>query len=215
MIVVYLRKGQLGVLLAFGGYQTTYRGSEFTDWDWDRRNFSDIFVYDIFSNTWYLQKATGDLPPLRTDFCAGVSAAPDDSSFQVTIHGGYDLLGERALSDVYVLSIPSFRWIKIDDSNNPDLLGPDSPGRNRMKCDVWNETQLIVSGGVVLLGTHNWTILNWQCNKTYPPFKILNTSTYTWRETFDPGLEYSVPDSVTAVIGGEWALPCFYWEPTM
>ena len=61
----------------------------FSGWPWDRRSFSEIFIYDIFSNTWYQQTATGDLPDPRTEFCAGVSSAPDDSSFQVTIHGGW------------------------------------------------------------------------------------------------------------------------------
>ncbi|KAI1458635.1 hypothetical protein F4805DRAFT_424118 [Annulohypoxylon moriforme] len=203
--MVYLRKGQSGVLLAFGGYQTAYRGTEFVAWDWDQRSFSDIFVYDIFSNIWYLQKATGDIPSLRAEFCAGVSAAPDDSSFQVTIHGGWDQLGGHAFNDVYVLSIPSFRWIKISDTHNPDLLGSGSPGRNRLKCDIWNETQLIVSGGLVTLNTSvgNWETMNEECNKAYPPFKVLDTSTYTWRTSFDPKLQYSVPYPVTAIIGGD------------
>ncbi|KAI1380774.1 hypothetical protein F4677DRAFT_441107 [Hypoxylon crocopeplum] len=198
--MVYLRKGQSGVLVAFGGYQTAYRGTEFASWDWDRRPFSDIFIYDIFSNVWYTQKATGDLPSPRTEFCAGVSAAPDDSSFQITIHGGWDQLSGTAFNDVYVLSIPSFRWIKVDASNNPDLLGSDSPGRNRHKCDVWSETQLIVSGGTIT--GDDFVQYNDKCNDTYPPFKVLDTSTYTWRSQFDPSLEYSVPSTVTAVIGG-------------
>ncbi|KAI1087587.1 hypothetical protein F5B19DRAFT_474993 [Rostrohypoxylon terebratum] len=202
--MVYLRKGQSGVLLAFGGYQTAYPGTEPAIWEWGQRPFSDIYVYDTFSNIWYLQKATGDIPSLRTDFCAGVSAAPDDSSFQVTMHGGWDEFKGQALNDVYVLSIPSFRWIKINDTHNPDLRS-DSPGRTRHKCDVWNDAQLIISGGFVTLNTGNrtdWIILNERCNNTYPPFKVLDTSTYTWRTNFDPSLEYSVPDAVTAIIGG-------------
>ncbi|TGJ78911.1 hypothetical protein E0Z10_g9849 [Xylaria hypoxylon] len=87
-VMVYVRKGQADLLIAFGGYQTAYTGVEFAAWPWDRRPFSDVFIYDIFSNTWYQQTATSDLPDLRTEFCAGVSSAPDDSSFQITIHGG-------------------------------------------------------------------------------------------------------------------------------
>ncbi|KAI0893125.1 hypothetical protein F4806DRAFT_210603 [Annulohypoxylon nitens] len=204
--MVYLRKGQSGVLLAFGGYQTAYPGTESATWEWDQRPLSDIYIYDTFSNIWYLQEATGDIPSLRTDFCAGVSAAPDDSSFQITIHGGWDRFKGQALNDVYVLSIPSFRWIKIDNNHNPDLHGgSESPGRTRPKCDIWNNTQLIISGGLVTLNTGSttdWTILNERCNHTYPPFKVLDTSTYTWRTNFDPSLEYSVPDAVTAIIGG-------------
>lgn len=49
---------------------------------------SNIFVYDIFSNVWYLVEATGEVPPYRGEFCSGVSSAPDDSSFQITMHGG-------------------------------------------------------------------------------------------------------------------------------
>ncbi|KAF2964934.1 hypothetical protein GQX73_g8626 [Xylaria multiplex] len=202
--MVYVRKGEAGVLIVFGGFQTAY-SKDNAAWSWDRRSFSDIFVYDIASNKWYQQTATGDLPSPRTEFCAGVSSAPDDSSFQITMHGGWDPLNLHAFNDVYVLSIPSFRWIKVSDSNNPDLLGPDQPGRNRLKCDVWNESQLIVSGGTITLGTlglGEFVSLSSVCNATYPPIKVLDTSTYTWRTEFDPSVEYSVPNAVTAVIGG-------------
>lgn len=186
-------------------------GKESESWDWDMYKLSEIFVYDIASSTWHLQKAKGDVPDPRTEFCAGVSAAPDDSSFQITIHGGWNtglISGERRpYNDVYVLSIPAFRWIKIKDSNNPDLLGTDEPGRNRHKCNVWNERQLIVSGGLITKGTEdvaNFTYLNKDCNDTYPPFKVLDTSTYSWRSSFDPSLEnYTVPAVVTEIIGGE------------
>lgn len=51
--MVYVRAGQAGVLVVFGGYNTAYEGSQFAQgWDWDQRNFSSVYVYDIFSNTW-------------------------------------------------------------------------------------------------------------------------------------------------------------------
>lgn len=204
--MVYLRKGKSGILLAFGGYQTAYpsnREPEKPWWNWDSRPFSDIFIYDIYSNTWYLQNATGHLPDPREEFCAGVSAAPDDSSFQITIHGGWDAPSKTPFNDVYVLSVPAFQWIKIKDSDNPDLMGGGKPGRNRHKCDVWKEAQLIVTGGAITDDEREDVHLNYQCNKSHPPFKILDTSTYTWRKTFDPSLDYTVPDSVTAIIGGK------------
>ncbi|OTA92800.1 hypothetical protein M434DRAFT_31556 [Hypoxylon sp. CO27-5] len=200
--MVYLRKGKSGVLLAFGAYEIFGTDANSPDWD-SPESIRDIFIYDISSNTWYLQTTSGDLPSPRSGFCAGVSAAPDDSSFQVTIHGGRDLYNLSSLNDVYVLSIPAFHWIQINDSNNPDLRGSDSPGRYWPKCDVFKETQLIVSGGFIIPGNSTDTILNDKCNKTYPPFKVLDTSTYTWRSNFDPNLEYTVPNSVTAIIGGE------------
>ncbi|KAI1087586.1 hypothetical protein F5B19DRAFT_62672, partial [Rostrohypoxylon terebratum] len=250
--MVYVRKGLAGLLLTFGG-KVTLANSTFSP-------FSSIFIYDISSDTWYTQNAIGDIPNPRSQFCAGVSAAPDDSSFQVTIHGGLDSERFIAYNDVYVLTIPSFRWIKINDSGNPDLLNSDSTGRTLHHCDVWNETQLIVSGGQVLVasfhpqptGTTSSTgtaetadndtvqyinqtsqrqndelhlkydnnsnhhtiiqraaddplaadILNLKCNETYPPFKVLDTSTYTWLMNLNSNLKYTVPVSVSTIIGG-------------
>lgn len=287
--MVYVRKGLSGVLLNFGGYGGLKNST--------LSPFSDIFVYDISSDIWHTQKATGDIPEPRAEFCAGVSAAPDDTSFQVTIHGGTDPYQSQPYNDVYVLTIPSFRWIKINDIGNPDLLGSNSPGRSAFNCDVWNETQLIVSGGkillysspqpneaVVIVEDHNATsttakpqptdtassigtdeshsaqyidrtfkrynsnlrinydnssnshmggkrakkkahsadasntknegaesttsianggLLNSYCNETYPPFKALDTSTYTWRTILNSSLEYTVPVLISTVIGGK------------
>ena len=184
----FVRKGQAGILVAFGGYNTTHKGTEFAaGWDWDQQSLSNVFVYDIFSNVWYLVEATGDLPPLRAEFCSSVSSAPDDSSFQITIHGGWDQFYGRAYGDVYVLTLPAFEWIKIDAPS--DL-------RNRHACNMFLDgTQMIVSGGG---GGGSY------CNQSYPPIKVLDTSTYTWQTHFQPdGLEYSVPSVVTAIVGGD------------
>ncbi|KAI0454373.1 hypothetical protein F5B21DRAFT_243559 [Xylaria acuta] len=201
--MVYVRRGREGILIAFGGYQTAYPGTEIPDFPWDQRPFSEIFIYDIFSGTWYHQTATGEFPDLRAEFCAAVSSAPDDSSFQITIHGGWDQLNRRAFNDVYVLSVPSFRWIKVEDSDNPDLKGPDQPGRNRHKCDMWNETSMFVVGGEITLGVGDTFLLAETCNQAYPPMKVLDTSTYRWQTEFNPSLTYSVPEVVTSVIGGD------------
>ncbi|KAJ3568922.1 hypothetical protein NPX13_g6259 [Xylaria arbuscula] len=202
--MVYVRKGRQGILVAFGGYQTATPGTQIFDSFWDQRPLSDIFIYDIFSSTWYHQTATGDvIPELRTESCAAVSAAPDDSSFQITMHGGWDQLNRRSFNDVYVLSLPSFRWIKVEDSGNPDLAGVDKPGRNRHKCDMWNETSMIVTGGEITLGVWNTTLLAETCNATYPPMKVLDVSTYEWQTQFNPTSTYSVPKVITDVIGGD------------
>jgi len=53
--------------------------------------------------------ASGDIPDQRVDFCSTVSLSADDSSFQITIYGGWNLFEGNAFEDVYVLAIPSFR----------------------------------------------------------------------------------------------------------
>ncbi|KAI1284142.1 hypothetical protein F5Y07DRAFT_348810 [Xylaria sp. FL0933] len=213
--MVYVRYGQAGILVAFGGYQTAYAGTEIPDWPWDQRSYSDIYIYDIFSSTWYHQTATGEIPDLRVESCAAVSSAPDDSSFQITIHGGWDQLRRRAFNDVWVLSLPSFRWIKVEDTGNPDLAGVDQPGRNRHTCDMFNETSMIVTGGEITLGEWNTSWPAQTCNPSYPPIKVLDTSTYTWQTEFNPGLTYSVPEVVTRVIGGDSSGGAIITEPEL
>lgn len=116
---------------------------------------------------------------------------------------GWDGVNKHAFNDVYVLSVPSFRWIKVQDSANPDLNGGNQPGRNRHKCTMWNETSMFVVGGEITLGLGDTSLLTETCNQAYPPIKVLDTSSYTWQTEFNPSLTYSVPEVVTSVIGGE------------
>jgi hypothetical protein len=44
---------------------------------------SNITVYDVHSDTWYYQTATGDVPPPRSEFCAAGSSPTDNSSYEV------------------------------------------------------------------------------------------------------------------------------------
>ena len=102
-----------------------------------------------------------------------------------------------------MLSVPSFRWIHIEDRNNPD--GPNESndgtvGRTRAKCDMWQDSQMIVTGGLVSDDSGHLNLD--ACNKTYYPFKVLDTSTYEWQPQFVPEKEYSVPEVVSDVVGG-------------
>ncbi|KAN0087217.1 hypothetical protein V8E54_000905 [Elaphomyces granulatus] len=86
-------------------------------------------VYDVANNQWYMQQTSGDIPPQLTLFCSVVAAAADNSSYNIYLYGGYD--GRRsskyASDDVYVLSIPSFTWVKV-------YSGTSTHGRTGHKC---------------------------------------------------------------------------------
>jgi len=109
-------------------------------------------------------------------------------------------LTETTFSEVYVLTIPSFRWVQISDENNIDILFDQNAGRTRVKCDIWNERQMIVTGGIASDGGLQYNSL---CNSSYPPMKVLDTSTYVWQTEFSPNnTSYTVPQAVFNVIGG-------------
>lgn len=156
---------------------------------------SRISVYDIQSKTWYEVTATGDLPEDRSQFCAVVSASADQSTFQVTIFGGFNAYSAKVFEDVFVLTVPSFRWIKVNAKNDGEDT-KDNIGRNAHRCVIYNDAQMIVLGGSVMSDSTS-------CNTAYPPLRVLDTSSYIWKNVFDPSIEYRVPDIVTNVTGGK------------
>ncbi|KAK7535017.1 uncharacterized protein J3D65DRAFT_629765 [Phyllosticta citribraziliensis] len=199
-VMVYTRKGEQGTLISFGGDDTTDSQTYNGETIWNERNMADIFIFDIASSTWYNITATGDIPDPRIEFCAGLSAAPDDSSFQISIHGGWSQERTIALNDVYVLTVPGFQWIKINSTGDPDTADNKYAGRHRHKCEVWDQRQLLVVGGEVYA---NGSTLNNNCNATaHPPIKVLDTTSFVWRTEFRTNQTYEVPEVVYSVIGG-------------
>ncbi|KAF3319422.1 hypothetical protein TWF173_000051 [Orbilia oligospora] len=155
---VFLPIGEEGIIVLLGGWDTTKRGRQFAptggfNIDWDLRPLSDIFVYDIAQNFWTLVPAKGGLPEMRAEFCLVVNSAPDGSYYNIVLYGGWSQLRGAAFADVWVLSLPSFRWIKVEDENNPDTRpfrnNLDNPrvggiGRTRHRLGI-------AVGGVVIL----------------------------------------------------------------
>jgi hypothetical protein len=88
---------------------------------------AEIKIYDIDSGTWHTQTANGNpfpqsgdsgdqIPEDRQSGCSVVMAAPDKSSYNIYVYSGtsdqFGIPGKR-LNDLWVLSLPSFNWIKL------------------------------------------------------------------------------------------------------
>jgi hypothetical protein len=146
-------------------------------------------IYDIASQTWYMQNTTGTAPGQLTEFCSVVAAANDSSSYNVYIYGGYDGLdsNDGPSDDVWILSIPSFTWIKA-------YSGTASHGRSAHKCVAPYPDQMFVIGGV-----HQS-----QATCIDGVIQVFNLNTLQFQDTYTPSTwsPYAVPSVVTAVIGG-------------
>ena len=185
-----------------------------------------IMVYDIETTTWcvvgliyvlvhrgvnanalsrFNVTASGDIPSPRSEFCSAVLASPDDSSFQITMYGGWSLLDGRAFEDVYVLSIPSFRWIKVDDkATNKEVKLPGAVGRKGLTCHMRGDRQMLVLGGGVNLDKDQKNGLT--CDTSYPAIGLLDSTTLAWMDHFNSVSEpYAVPQVVYNIIGGRSA----------
>ncbi|KAI9831029.1 MAG: hypothetical protein M1819_005267 [Sarea resinae] len=204
--MAYVPMGKAGVLIVLGGYDMSHPGSSFgSGFAWDLIPLSNLTVYDIFSSTFHriTLPSNATVPSSRSEFCVALSAAPDYSSFQITLYGGWNLFSGTANEEVWVLTIPAFEWIQIhNDTNNLEAAVADNVGRSHHQCHVFGASgQMVVLGGKITEGGEdqsNGTV----CSSAYPPVRVLDTSTYAWKTQFDPSVKYSVPGVVTDVIGG-------------
>ncbi|KAK0627584.1 hypothetical protein B0T14DRAFT_493646 [Immersiella caudata] len=192
--------GEKGVLIGLGGGTTDGVSETFSE------SMETLDVYDIATSEWFHQKTSGDAPGVRVNPCAVIASAPDASSFNIYLYGGQNLqpyMGQTQYGDMYILSIPSFTWIRVDqDDNSP-------PPRAGHTCNL-RDGQIIIVGGYV-----NTTSI--PCES--PGVFIFDASALRWTNRFNalnhpPDIHpdnsvlansygCKVPDVVASVIGGD------------
>ncbi|KAI9642983.1 hypothetical protein NHQ30_008717 [Ciborinia camelliae] len=190
-VMLYIPASHTGILVYFGGIQTPYNNETVVS-----SPMNQIHIYDIQSSQWYTQNATGDIPGDRRRFCAGVTWAPDQSSYNIYLYGGAGFgANASGYDDVYILSLPSFTWIKwwanAESSAKP---------HNMLSCNVVDGTQMLIVGGsfpkdqstcdyAPAWGTHN-LVLNEPVNGN--PWNTYQTNVTS----------YGVPSAIISVVGG-------------
>ncbi|KAI1641114.1 hypothetical protein F4809DRAFT_636885 [Biscogniauxia mediterranea] len=191
--------GPNGVLLGLGGGSRS--GDDTTD---AFASMSTIDVYDIKTSQWYHQQTSGEAPQVRVNPCAVIFSAPDASSFNIYMYGGQNLLpyGQQIqYTDVWILTIPSFTWIKAD------INGNEPPARAGHQCAA-RDGQMVIVGGYV--GE------NIPCDS--PGIYNFDASLLQWKDSFSAAGQpadshpdnsvlagsygYRVPEAVQSVIGG-------------
>jgi Kelch motif len=130
--MVFIPASDSGMLVYFGGLlDPTFNGSMIGS------PMDTIVLYNIQNGQWYTQKATGDIPPMRRRFCAGVTWPADYSSYNIYVFGGLGVSPDGlGFDDVYILTLPSFQWIKWWTAA-PVAARP----RHSMTCNVINKGQ--------------------------------------------------------------------------
>lgn len=175
----------------------------------------DVNKILTFANSmWYKQGTAGTTPKIRVNPCAVVAAAADGTSYNVYMHGGQNLQpadAQTQLDDMWILSLPSFTWIKVDTGGQSV-----PPARAGHTCNIW-DGQMVVVGGYM-------PSTEITCDS--PGIYVFNTSSLEWVQTFSPisdkvanpqskqlsqldddlslpgSYGYSVPDAVQKAIGG-------------
>ena len=196
--------GSIGVMVMFGGFKNVPGEPMSLDDDnlvdpslhWDLGNVS---IYDIGTQTWYQQTATGDVPPWRYNGCSVVVSAPDQSSHSIYVFGGWSNSFEKSDGDVYVLSIPSFRWIRVNQ---------DSNRRVRNQCGLIGNHTMLVVGGIQPNGENLQPLDATGCDTSAmftQGLGMFSLNAHAWNTSYDPSTgsaAYVVHPSITNVIGG-------------
>ncbi|KAK0118628.1 hypothetical protein ONS96_011719 [Cadophora gregata f. sp. sojae] len=77
---------------------------------------SFVDIYDIETGFWFRQQTFGgpEIPPGRSDICTVLVAAPDGSSYNIFVIAGIQTYDNVvAHEDMWVLTIPTFQWVKV------------------------------------------------------------------------------------------------------
>lgn len=156
-------------------------------------SFESVDFLDVASinngasnGTWYTQATTGSIPAARTDFCVVVASAPDNSSHSIYMYGGRD--DDQVYDQTYVLTIPSFTWIKLLEGISP---------RYGHSCHLVAKSQMLTVGGI------RYDSITEGCDWETKSVAILNLNSTQWGQVYRPDAgEYTVPSQIYNVIGG-------------
>lgn len=192
--LVWLPTSSQGVLVVIGGTTAPEDlgviGNE-TDETASLNFLKEFPVYDIGSDTWTIQAMDSSSPfpdkPL-TQFCTVVASAADGSHHDIFVYGGGNgKLSALPMGDVWVLSVPSFTWIKADSS---DRTGVPRQGHI---CTSPYPDQMIVIGGTSIGGSPL---------KANQAVDVYNLNDLNWTGSYDPDSheEYQPHQSILDVI---------------
>lgn len=200
--LVWVPVGSQGILVALGGVvdpdfvSSSHISNNVTGSENVSPSFmSNIDVYDIASREWYTQPTVGG-PSQLARGCAVMQPAQDYSSFNIYYYGGYDGLhhtdGSDFKDDVWILSLPSFMWMKV-------ASGRAGYGRAGHKCFMPYPDQMMVIGGYPAQPGTSTTCVNGGI------IQLFNLSSSEWIDRYDPSIwsDYHVPQMIYAMIGGD------------
>ena len=174
-------------------------------------------IYSTAKDKWYKfvgSEGARRVPDPRGSMCHTVVAAPDGSSAQIVIYGGWDGLGadQRVTDSVWALTLPSFDWVKLSGNASDSSRLPGR--RSDPACvGIGRGSRYMLSWGGQCIGDAGQNVCDVNGNAAF----LLDVSRGMWVDTFDPALEYQVPQEVVDVIGGSFVPPPLVplpWPPS-
>ncbi|KAK2770979.1 cell wall anchored protein [Colletotrichum kahawae] len=195
-VMVFIPIGDAGMLVYFGGSQDLNGNGTLTPQPMD-----EIFLYDVANTKWYTQKTSGRTPEIRRRFCGGATWAQDQSSYNIYIFGGAGFPPDTTgYDDIYILTIPSFQWIRGPYPANSNVTG-EFP-KSMMSCNVVDNSQMLVIGG----SYSNDTTYSCDADNVWGTHNMNlgqdNDENAIWLRYLPSLTTYAVPTDILTAVGG-------------
>lgn len=111
------------------------------------------------------------------------------------VYGGYNEYSEegRGIGEIYVLSLPAFRWTRIQEDDT------DFRRKNHI-CVLAGGSQFISLGGFDRTSEDEGEEQEeWSAKDSFPRgIGIFNLNSLEWKDTYEPDQEYRTHDSIKA-----------------
>ena len=184
-----------GMLVYFGGIKQPVGGG---NGSWTALSMDQIYLFDLANAKWYVQQATGRVPESRRRFCGGATWAQDQSSYNYYLYGGLPAVDQGyGFDDVYILSIPSFTWIKW----YPDDNSTGYP-HHSLSCNVLSGSQMSIMGGYFT----NSSFTDCDVPKIWGQHNLnlgeQDVANAEWYQYLRNVTSYQVPATIISAVGG-------------
>ena len=215
--------GRQGILVMIGGDAPTAQ-QPYTEGDF-LVSMDQITVYDIDSQSFYLQTAGGTIPNPRTSFCAVGAGSADNSTWEMYVNlislnlkllsdlrrfiyggshpgtstTGYSLDNNATvlgLDKVYILTLPAFQWFEANETSGTT--------RSYHHCEVIGQRQMLSIGGQAI--NSNLTVEDpWRNG-----LGIFDMSELTWGFSYDANAAaYTPPTPISSYYNASNRFPSF------
>ncbi|KXJ87298.1 hypothetical protein Micbo1qcDRAFT_216327 [Microdochium bolleyi] len=178
--------GKAGVVMFMGGRGYSANGQTPVPMP-----LTDVLFYDIAGKKFHWQMTAaadgpeGGVPRDRRDGCAAM-AKGKNGTYEVFVLGGFPVSGGsyHGLGDMWVLTIPGFKWLRLSGADLPQ-------GREYTSCTSTGR-HLFMVGGVSEAGKGGWNV-----ESTDPWTQgvgVFDMADLRWRDSYSPNTaDYDSP----------------------
>ncbi|VUC31112.1 unnamed protein product [Clonostachys rosea] len=155
-----------------------------------QNSLSDLSFYNPVKRKWLQQPTSTSASPFgsaiapdsRSQFCL-TGARGKNGTYEIFVYGGYNDRLSTDLDDVWILSLPAFRWFRVPSSR--------APARRYHDCATIGKSQMISVGGAI--GDNAFSNLEQWPNG----IGILDMNTGNWVDSYNPDAgDYETPSFI-------------------